>query len=115
MHGTVERGRAMSAEAAIRIADDYAATPTFLEHLRETRRARFASGHDIDVPVTIAWGEKERLIPAKARLRDELPTQTRYVELEDCGHLAMWDNPDLVARTILEGTGSPEVVRTASG
>jgi len=62
------------------------------------------------VPVTIAWGEKERLIPMKARMRDELPPHTRFVDLPGCGHLPMWDDPDLVARTILEG-----VVPVASG
>lgn len=115
MHGTVERGSAMSAEAATRIADDYAATPTFRQHLRQTRRARFKEGRDIDVPVTVGWGAKERLIPVKARLRDELPPQTRYVELQNCGHLAMWDDPQLVARTILEGTATPAVARPRGG
>jgi pimeloyl-ACP methyl ester carboxylesterase len=57
--------------------------------------------------VTVAWGERERWIPAKARRRDELPGQTRWVELSGCGHLPMWDDPDLIARTILEGTSQP--------
>ena len=56
--------------------------------------------------VTIAWGEKDRLLPKKARLLDELPPQTREVTLPGCGHLPMWDDPELVARTILDG-GKP--------
>jgi len=111
MHGTIDHGREVSPDAAIRIADDYAATPTFPQHLRATRRARFRDGRGIRVPVTVAWGDKERLIPAKARLRDELPSQTRFVVLEGCGHLAMWDAPELVARIILEGTPSVEMAQ----
>ncbi len=114
MHGTVARGRAITADAAIRIADDYSRTPTFRAHLRATRRARFKDGHVINVPVTVAWGERERLIPAKAQLRDELPAQTRFVTLEGCGHLAMWDDPELVAATILEGTATTEATRAAT-
>ena len=62
------------------------------------------------MPVTVAWGDKERLIPAKARLRGELPLHTHFVTLPDCGHSPMWDEPELVARAILEGaaTGPPE-------
>ena len=63
----------MPAEAAIEIASAYAATPTFDAHLAATRKTRFRDGRDIAVPVTVAWGEKEKLIPAKARLGDELP------------------------------------------
>jgi pimeloyl-ACP methyl ester carboxylesterase len=104
MRGTVAKPRQMPAEAAIEMAETYARTPTFDEHLSATRRERFKDGHGIDVPVTVAWGDKERLIPAKARLRNELPARTRYVTLANCGHSPMWDDPELVARTILEGS-----------
>ena len=57
----------------------------------------------IDVPVTVAFGERERLIPKSGRLRDELPAHTRWIELGGCGHVPTWDDPALVARTILEG------------
>jgi pimeloyl-ACP methyl ester carboxylesterase len=54
-------------------------------------------------PVTVAWGEKERLIPKKARLLAELPPQTRVVTLSGCWHVPMWDDPELVVNTIIEG------------
>ena len=54
--------------------------------------------------MTVAWGDKERLTPAKARRREELPGHARFVTLADCGHSPMWDDPELVAGTILEGT-----------
>jgi pimeloyl-ACP methyl ester carboxylesterase len=68
-----------------------------------TRRPRFAGVRGIEVPVTLAWGEKDRLLPAKARLTDELPVGARKVTLPGGGHLPMWDDPELVAKTILAG------------
>jgi pimeloyl-ACP methyl ester carboxylesterase len=106
MRGTVARPRQMPAEAAVEMATTFARTPDFKAHIAATRRERFRDGNGIEVPVTVAWGDKERLIPAKARLRDELPPQTRFVTLPDCGHAPMWDDPELVAQTILEGSRS---------
>jgi len=54
--------------------------------------------------VTVVWGQRERLIPPKARRRDQLPAHTRFIELPGCGHLPTWDDPELVARTILDST-----------
>jgi pimeloyl-ACP methyl ester carboxylesterase len=103
LRGTIARPRQVPADAAIEMAKTFARTPGFKAHLAATRRERFQGGQAIDVPVTVAWGEKERLIPAKARLRDELPAHTNFVTLAGCGHSPMWDDPELVARTILEG------------
>jgi pimeloyl-ACP methyl ester carboxylesterase len=103
--GTVAKPKQVPPEAAIELAATFAATPTFDTHLAATRRTRFRDGNAIDVPVTVAWGDKERVIPRSARLRDELPRQTRYVTLPGCGHVPMWDDPELVVRTILEGAG----------
>jgi pimeloyl-ACP methyl ester carboxylesterase len=103
LKGTLAKPRRIPPDAAIEMATTYARTATFDTHLAATRRERFRDGHDIDVPVTVAWGDHERLIPAKARRRDELPTHTRFVTLPHCGHTPMWDDPQLVARTILEG------------
>jgi pimeloyl-ACP methyl ester carboxylesterase len=82
-------------------------TRGFDEHLRQTSRTRFTGGRDIEVPVTIAFGERERLIPPRARRGEELPSTTRWVSLPGCGHVPTWDAPELVAATILEGTAAP--------
>jgi pimeloyl-ACP methyl ester carboxylesterase len=61
---------------------------------------------DLGVPTRIAWGMRDRTIPFKTCsgwYRDVLP-DAEWVELPDCGHLAQHDNPELVARTILEVT-----------
>jgi pimeloyl-ACP methyl ester carboxylesterase len=79
-------------------------TRGFDEHLRETTRNRFTGGRDVQVPVTIAYGERERLVPRRARRAEELPSHTRWITLPGCGHVPTWDDPGLIARTILENT-----------
>jgi pimeloyl-ACP methyl ester carboxylesterase len=57
-------------------------------------------------PVTVAWGTRDRLLPHRQadRARHRLPT-ARHVSLQDCGHVPMADDPDLVAGVILHTTG----------
>lgn len=57
--------------------------------------------------ITIAWGEKERLVPDAARDRvcERIPRAT-VLTLPDVGHVPMVDDPQLVARTILSSTGA---------
>src|SRR5204863_292870 len=58
------------------------------------------------IPVTIAWGTKDRLLRppqvlvAKARL-----PQARIRPLPGCGHVPMTDDPALVADVLLQGSG----------
>ncbi len=55
-------------------------------------------------PVTIAWGEKDRLLltrPQSARARERLPA-ARHLTLRGCGHLPTWDDPDQSARVVRE-------------
>ena len=59
-------------------------------------------GYPADVPVTIAWGELDRLVgPPRPERR---PAGARFLVLPDVGHTPMWDDPELVARTLLEGS-----------
>lgn len=102
LRGTMAMPRQMPPEAAVEMADDFTKTPDFDAHLASTRRERFRDGQAIDVPVTVAWGEKERLVPPKARRREELPAHARVVTLPGCGHLPMWDDPALVVATVLD-------------
>jgi pimeloyl-ACP methyl ester carboxylesterase len=106
LRDTMAHPRQVPAGAAAAMAAEYAATPGFEAHLEATSAARFRDGASIACPVTIAWGEKERLISKKARRLDELPPQTRVVSLPGCGHVPMWDDPELVASTIVEGQSS---------
>ncbi|WP_067816533.1 alpha/beta fold hydrolase [Actinomadura kijaniata] len=81
--------------------------PGFEATLRASRKVRFA-GACADVPVTIAWGTKDRLLRAGQAVRAQrrLP-HARFVWLEGCGHVPMGDDPELVAKVLLEGSDHP--------
>jgi pimeloyl-ACP methyl ester carboxylesterase len=60
------------------------------------------TGYPEDVPVTIAWCERDRLVgPPKAHRR---PAGARFLVLPEVGHTPTWDDPELVARTLLDGS-----------
>ncbi len=60
----------------------------------------------IDVPVTLLWGAKDRLLPPRQRERaSQLLPNARTGVLPGCGHLPMWDNPEMVVRAVLQSTG----------
>lgn len=60
------------------------------------------SGYPEDVPVTIAWAERDRLVgPPKPHRR---PAGACFLRLADVGHTPTWDDPELIARTLLEGS-----------
>ncbi|MGB2709932.1 MAG: alpha/beta hydrolase, partial [Conexibacter sp.] len=86
---------------AQRIAADLASAAGFLPALLGTHTGRFTGGRDIDVPVTVVFGRRDRVVPRSARLRDELPAHTRWLEPPDLGHVPMWDDPAAVAHAIL--------------
>ena len=57
-------------------------------------------------PVTVAWGDKDRLLiysRQSARARRLLP-DARHVTLRGCGHVPTWDDPEQVARVLLEAS-----------
>lgn len=62
--------------------------------------------HDIpDVPVTIAWGSRDRVLPRRQGVRAKrVIPGARLVRLPGCGHVPMNDDPALVARVILDGS-----------
>lgn len=61
----------------------------------------------IEVPVTIAWAQHDRVLPRRqaARARTALP-QARHLILTGCGHVPMGDDPEQVARVVLEGSAT---------
>ncbi|MEU8382667.1 alpha/beta fold hydrolase [Streptosporangium sp. NPDC048865] len=56
------------------------------------------------VPVTIAWGEHDRLLPRRQAVRAARWSGQRVKLLKGCGHLPMTDDPELVARVLLEAS-----------
>ena len=60
------------------------------------------TGYPTDVPVTIAWAEHDKLVgPPKEHRR---PAGSRFLVMPGVGHVPTWDDPELVARTLLEGS-----------
>jgi pimeloyl-ACP methyl ester carboxylesterase len=65
------------------------------------------------VPVTIAWGTRDRLLPpSQARVAKQRLPRARFVPLPGCGHVPMTDDPELVARVLLDGSAHSAAVST---
>jgi pimeloyl-ACP methyl ester carboxylesterase len=90
-------------------ADGYdGANKAMREHVFEP------AGYPPEVPVTIAWAEEDQLVgPPRPECR---PAGARFLVLPGVGHTPMWDDPELVAQTILEGSARPagEAMATSS-
>lgn len=59
-------------------------------------------------PITVAWSEHDRVLPLKTlgqQMRELVPG-AEFIVLPGVGHVPMFDDPALVARTILERTGA---------
>jgi pimeloyl-ACP methyl ester carboxylesterase len=87
-------------EAALRLVRAYATAPGFEAVNDAMRASRFTALADIGVPVTLAWPEHDRIV----RRPRSLPDGVRSVVLRGCGHLPTWDDPEAVARVLLEGS-----------
>jgi pimeloyl-ACP methyl ester carboxylesterase len=99
-------------EPVHRTVHDMANAPGFRETLRALERTRFEGGADITVPVTVAFGTRDRvLLPGVARRRDQLPDHTRWARLPGCGHVAMLDDPPLVRDLLLHSTNPSTAAR----
>ena len=62
---------------------------------------------DPAVPVTIGWGEKDRLLfPRQGRRAVEAIPTAKLVPLIGCGHLPTFDDPQQVADVLLATTGA---------
>lgn len=90
-------------EAAAQLVRSYATAPGLQAVNEQMRGARFEALAEIDVPVTLAWPEFDRLV-SRPRL---LPPNIRNVTLTDCGHIPMWDDPEQVVRLILSPWARP--------
>jgi pimeloyl-ACP methyl ester carboxylesterase len=79
----------------------------FDETLAALVNDRFTGGERIDVPVTIAWGEKDRLLlPRQAPRAGRTVPAARLVTLRGCGHVPTYDDPEQVAGVLLEGSAA---------
>jgi pimeloyl-ACP methyl ester carboxylesterase len=82
-----------------------ASAPWFDETLIAITSDRFRDGKLIDVPVTIAWAEHDRLLlPRQAPRAARAIPGARPITLYGCGHVPTYDDPEQVARVLLEGS-----------
>ncbi|MDD9380393.1 alpha/beta fold hydrolase [Streptomyces sp. ZAF1911] len=81
-------------------------TTAFSAILRAGRAPHLFTGDIPGLPVTIAWGTRDRLLPPRQaeRVKAQIPA-ARLVPLPGCGHVPMADAPELVARVLLDTTG----------
>jgi pimeloyl-ACP methyl ester carboxylesterase len=110
----LDRPGALIDEDAYRFVEDFAAVTDLRAHLRAWKGQRFEGGKTLKVPITVAWGGRDRLIPPARRSGDQLPPQADWFEVPGCGHLMAWDAPELVAATILEGVAGAELPTVAT-
>jgi pimeloyl-ACP methyl ester carboxylesterase len=101
------RPERMTLEAAVATVRNLADSPGVPGALEALRQGHFSGGDEIDVPVTMVWGDRERLLPRRerqaARSVRAVPG-ARLVWLRGCGHAPMWDDPPQVAQAVIEAT-----------
>lgn len=100
MHG---RGWRLPPDVAADVVRDWADGPAF-EAARDWLFSHTATGLErITCPTVIAWGTRDRLLSARQgrRLAAMVPG-ARFVRLPRGGHVPIDDEPDAVARVILE-------------
>lgn len=101
LRGSIAHPERVPAAAAYRLVHSYATAPGFVRANAEMRRTLFEGFEQIDVPITLAWAEHDRLVSPPRSVPDNVVTAPL---LRDCGHVPTWDDPERVAGVILENT-----------
>lgn len=99
-------GDRVTARDFVGLADDVLGCTVAADHLAEAPMST-----PIDpppCPITIAWSRPDRILPLETngRRAQELVPGATFIVLDDVGHVPMFDDPGLVAATILETTGA---------
>jgi pimeloyl-ACP methyl ester carboxylesterase len=98
--GTIAHPERVPYEAALQLVRAYANAPGF-DAVNAGMRANVFTGlREIEVPLTLAWPEHDRLV---ARPPD-VPASANEFRLRGCGHMPTYDDPEQVARVLLEGS-----------
>lgn len=96
------RSHRMPVSAMHQALDDFAHAPGF-----EATYAIIDRIPDLDaltLPITIVFGRLDWILTGEMQNRRDLPAQARWLRPWGWGHVPMWDDPEGVARVILEGT-----------
>jgi pimeloyl-ACP methyl ester carboxylesterase len=111
LRSAMEHAERMPVELAVGMVDDMIAT-TVLSGMAGwmERAASYEPELPPELHIRIAWGDRDRTLRFTdygAPWLEQLP-QAEHVELPGCGHVPMYDDPQLVAATILEVTSPAE-------
>ncbi len=106
LSGTVAHPERVPADAAAQLIRSYATASGFVAVNEAMRAGVFVDLEQIQVPVTLVWPQYDRLIARPKRL----PPWVQSVELPDAGHIPMLDQPEAVARLLLDAA-DPEAER----
>ena len=77
-------------------------SPAYEAANREMRAVVFDPGGYPEIPVTLAWGDRDRIVGPPRRER--APLGARVLTLPAVGHTPTWDDPGLVSSVLLEGS-----------
>jgi pimeloyl-ACP methyl ester carboxylesterase len=97
LRASVAHPERVPAEAATRLVRAYVTAAGYASANEAMRSEVFSDFDDVRVPVTLAWGELDRLVQ---RPRETVP-EWRTIVLHGCGHIPTWDDPSQVARALL--------------
>jgi pimeloyl-ACP methyl ester carboxylesterase len=97
--------------AAWRMVSSYARATAYEATSSAMRQGAFTGAGDLDVPVRLAFGDRDRLI-RPTRLA---APGARSVVLRGCGHIPMWDDTDAVAAVLRDAAAAAADRRVADG
>jgi pimeloyl-ACP methyl ester carboxylesterase len=67
---------------------------------------RFEAPIAKEIPVTIGWASRDMVLPPyQARVARKVLPRATHIKLKGVGHVPMSDNPELIAKVLLEGSG----------
>lgn len=99
----VERGDRITPEVGLRMWRAVLAVEDIDGAIAAVMGAGRTDLAEVTVPITIAWPEKDRLLPRRMGVGWETSAPTaRWTELPGVGHVPMHDDPDLVAQAIVD-------------
>ena len=113
MRTTVARPELLSSDEAIRWLGAWLDAPAYDDANDMMRAEPFERAGEIDVPVTIVWGEEDRLVAPPRPER--MPQGTRYSTEPGWGHTPTRDDPEGVAEVLLEASTESAGAAAATG
>jgi len=106
MGQTFARPWRLSGEDALADLEDFLDCPAFADTSAAFTGYVAPFDHG-DVPVTVAWGTRDRLLlPRQARRARRVMPRATHVWLQGCGHAPFADDPSQVAEVLLAGAAA---------